>query len=347
MKRYVSVDLAGNQISGYTTYLKTPESFLREQNLETFWSVLRGFGFALIGVILTYTLLRSFFDRIVISSFRSRIALGISCVSVGLAAADFWNHLPTFWGGYDASMSVPVFLGHQALALLGKMAAWGLGTYILSILFLRLPPQLFPDAPSTYDLSVILKRPPWRWRQAPSMFLWALALALVQLALYTLLLKAGPSMPRTLLENAYASFSTQVPLLHTVVSAWNSLLYWIAIASGFAACKKYLSAWLTYFALGLFIFVFASAQHTSALEVLQGVAALLLTAWVVLARVRFRLPFYLWYVMLQSAIPFVPWLFSDNPTFRSQAFWVVLSAGLVAAALALRAGGRALMTEQS
>ncbi len=333
LKRYVSVEVSGDRISSFSTYLKAPESYLREQSVETLWGSLRNLGYALLGVILTYALFRSFFDRIVVTSFRSGLALALASVSAFAPAVDWWNHLPSFWAAYQASITVPVYLGHQLLNLFGRMLAYGLGTYVLLILFLRLPPQLFPDAPSAHDLKAVLRRPPWRWRQARSMFLWALGLALAQITLFFIARWIDPSIPQDLFNGVYAAYSTRLPLLHVTVSAWNSLLYWIAFAVGFSACRKYLPSWMAYGALGLFISILASSGEGSRLETFQMIVSLLLTVWVVLQHVRFRLPFYVWYAVLWASLPFAPWLISKTPAFRWQAFWILALALSLAAAV--------------
>ncbi|MFH1016986.1 MAG: type II CAAX endopeptidase family protein [Pseudomonadota bacterium] len=333
LKRYISVEVAGERISSFSTYLKPPESYLRQLSAENVWSSLKNLGMALLAVILAYALFRSFFDRIVITSFRSGLALALASLSALIAGVDWWNRLPSFWAAYESSVTVPIYLGHQVLNLFGRMLAYGLGSYVLLVLFLRLPPQLFPDAPSAHDLQAILRRPPWRWRQARSMFLWALGLAFVQTFLFLVPRWLDPSLPQDLFSGVYQAYSSEIPLLAVAAAVWNSVLCWIAFAVGFAACRKYLPAWLVYASLGLFIFVLASGRSGSRLEALQMIASLLLTAWVVLERVRFRLPFYVWYSLLQASLPFAPWLVSMAPSLRWQAFFVLAFTLTVTAAI--------------
>jgi hypothetical protein len=335
LQQIVTVSLSGDRVSGFGTYFEPPESFIRSEVSQNAWNVIRKICLFVLAGALVFVLFRSLLDRVVLSPVPSKLPFTLAFVSIFFALGDWLVEVYRFWDGFDSSTPTEVYIGRQLLNFAGQAVGAGLTTFIILVLFLRLPPQIFPEAPTFQDLKIILKRPPWRWRNTRASLAWAITLICLDLFLRTALGRISGNPSSQTIDPNYSAFSTLLPTYAFASATWKYLLFWLAFGVGFAALRKYSTLKWSLVMIGVLI-VYLTGQWggDSALESTQSLTSILVTAFIIFQIVQFRLPFYLWYSVLQAAIGFLPWLISPQFGFRIQAqlVWaIVLIMGILTA----------------
>ena len=333
LRRYLQVGISGDRVSSFHTYLSPPESFSREERQHNFWDALRGILWSVVGVSLIALVIRAFFDRAVLQHIRHPLPRIIGTVSVGLAALNWLNEVPVFWAGYDSTSAIYVYFSKEILELLGEMILMGLLSWAVTLLFMTLPPQKFVHAPTTEDLSRILRLPPWKWRGSRSTFLWAVALIAIQIFEERLLRYFGVDLSTDAFATAFFPFSLFFPAGYAISAIWNSLLIWMTFAVGIAACEKYLKRPITIALLLLYLFATTVGEETSWIERSVIFSHLILLYIVIFRLARFHIAFYLWYSVLGSVLAFVPWFISGQGLFRQQSGLLLGAVTLLTVAL--------------
>jgi hypothetical protein len=120
----------------------------------------------------------------------------------------------------------------------------------------------------------------------------------------------------------YAAFWNAIPVLTSLTSIWMVILFWIGFAVVISACMKYLKTLFGPVALLLLVLALVLSRDADGGQTLPQLVNFLLAAFVIVRRIRFHLPFYVWYAFLSTAIPYLPWLFAGHPFFQLQGFWM-------------------------
>lgn len=334
MKRYISIEVEGDRISTFSTNLELPESFLREQQQTTIWQTLQAIGMFLFILTGFALIIRSFFDHYVVVHFRDRLPFFVGLFMMCLPLFEWFNELPMLWLNYDTATTLNTFYFKTLSSLFGKMFLTGISSYLVVLLFTTLTPQVFATAPTIDKIRPMLRNPPWKWRGSRAAFAWALLLFLL-----LFFFEEGAGLVRSKdiygesIDVAYSSYSTYFPAITTLFRVPYTLLIWAAIGASFAAIKKYSHPWVLRVFLVGFVGYMIDFSWNGWLETLQTLLTTVTFWFIILRVVRFHLPFYFWYALLTSVIPFVPWLLSESGAFRDQAFIVVLAFSTLVIAL--------------
>jgi len=329
LKRYLSVEIQGDRVSMFATNMELPESFLRSERRNTVWDTIQtALLFLLILAAFGFTI-RSFFDHHVLAHLRDRLPFKVAAIMAFLPLLEWLNNLPMLWLGYSSTTQMNTFYFETALALLGEMFFSGFLAYLVVLLFATITPQVFPTAPSMDTIRTMCKKPPWQWRGSRAGFFWAL-LPILLLRFFEESVGQSLSKDATgqFMNATHSAYSTLLPSATAILQVPQTLLVWAAFGTCLAAIKKYSGRWFlrSVFVLG-FAYIVAGSWGNW-LEVFQGLLTIG-TFWFIIVRVvRFHPPFYFWYAVFTTVIPFLPWLFNGPSIFRNQA---VIVTGIFAA----------------
>lgn len=320
LRRYINVTISDGKVSSINSYLEPPESFIRAQERTTTWDIIRKvFMFISFGGI-AFLFFRSLFDRAVLGRWRDPLPIWLGIFVAVLSIVSWLNAIPSFWSEYNSATAVNTYLAEKVLTLLGRSALAGFDTYIITLLFLYLTPQVFQSAPTREDFKQFLNTWPWRWRGARGTFLWAVAVLTLQ-AFLACILKffAGTASPYSL-GAAFAPFSTFFPASTVLLDDLPSIFQTFgAISIVFAAGKKYLPKWVSIILLVLLLISFIDIETTEIWESVRSILFWITFWWVSLRVIKFHLPFYFWYGLLSSVLPLLPWLVYGTGSFYQQA----------------------------
>ncbi len=333
LRKLTSVTIRDGKVSSFRSYFSVPEAFLREEGGKTFFSEMKRTTRILFLVIIVAFFLRSFFDRKLLQHFYEPILLKISLAVGGLSAIKILNHLPTFWDEYDTASSSGLYLIRQSMTSFGVVLLAIASTYFFLFLFLRLPSQFFPRAPSEEDLREFLRIPPWKWRGGRGAFSWALAALLLTMVQRLIIdrLTGEPYPDPFSLE--VSAFSDRLPFLSPLMDIPMSVLPWIIAAIIVSAIRKYASGWALLVASLVGLLSLLPEGGSSWLSELDAPMTYLILGLIIFRYAGFHLPFYFWLIVLTSAASFFPWLFYSSGLFQQTAVIVVGGVTILVAAL--------------
>ncbi len=325
MQEIIHVALSGDRVAKFNRYFQLPESYLRILEEENSWHVLRTILSIALMLLLLGLVVRALFDRQVVATFRNPVPWSAAFLTMGLMFLGWLNEWPNFWENFDSTTTTTIYAGDRILNMLGQALIYGVGSYLVTLLFIRVPPQVFPEAPQSQDLMAMFKRPPWRWRGGREGFAWAFALLTFGILRTQIFNQLSGELPLDLFQTTYGPFSTFFPGFTWIPMFWTDILSWAALAVGLSVLKKTLGlrfGGTLFLGTSLLVMVLTPDQNWGAAA--NHLVGLLILAFIILRIIRFHIPFYFWFAFLSAALSFMPWLFSETLAFRQQAALILL-----------------------
>ena len=201
----------------------------------------------------------------------------------------------------------------------------GAATYVLLFSFFHFPGLVFRQAPTSQQWDKILKRPIWMWRNTKSSLLFAIGLIFIQLY-FRLLLQMNEQVSILDVFHFDIEYLNHEYLFISFFSVlWKTLLFWIILLAGISAMERYMSRWIYLPMIGIAItsdIVFSGGQLNSKVLELLGV---FFVVYFIYRFAKFDFAFYVWFVVLQTLVTFLPVLFF--PKFEDyfyQVFFITL-----------------------